>query len=270
MNDTHASPAGPPTLSEEQWQGLARLADLVNAMSGPFAGPVTGTVNRSMELASRYDLGQLLEAVLDTAEALRASGLLKQIGDNADLMADSIRLLAPLLKGSPTQLNALPLADLQNDLKRLHRLLDKAELFSEYAADHLAGPAVRWSVDAAEFAQREALGESIKEAMQTLDHLHRNGTLVWLRDISDYLEDREQQRLLGSLAGSGIGGAANLPERARKLLHGVQAAMDDAAGDADHLGGLSGLLHLMRDPEVQRGLRTLAVLPSYLEDGGTC
>ena len=30
MNDTHASPAGPPTLSEEQWQGLARLADLVN------------------------------------------------------------------------------------------------------------------------------------------------------------------------------------------------------------------------------------------------
>jgi hypothetical protein len=122
-------------------------------------------------------------------------------------------------------------------------------------------------VDAADFARREALGESLQDLLHTLGHLHRNGSLAWLRDMSDYLEDLEQQRLPGSLAGQGIGSAASLSDRARKLLQGVHSAMDDAASDADHLGGVKGLLHLLRDPEVQRGLRALAVLPTYLEGG---
>lgn len=266
MNDApHPAVARTPELSPEQWQGLARLADLINALSGPFAGPLTTTVERTLGLASRHDLVRLLETMIETTEALRASGLLKQIGDNADLMADSIRQLSPLLNTLPEKLDALPLAQLRHDLDRLHRLLDKAELFSDYATAHLAGPAVRWSVDVTEFAQQEALGESLKDLLQTLGHLHRNGSLAWLRDISDYLEDGEQQQLLGSLVRGDIAGAANLPERARELLQGVQAAMDDAAGDSEHLGGISGLLHLLRDPDVQRGLRTLAVLPTYLE-----
>jgi uncharacterized protein YjgD (DUF1641 family) len=39
-----------------------------------------------------------------------------------------------------------------------------------------------------------------------------------------------------------------------------------AAEGAENLGGMKGLLHLLRDPEVQRGLRTLAVMPHYLEN----
>jgi hypothetical protein len=265
------SPTPPPAdaLSPEQWQGLARLADLVNAASGPFAEPMTGALNRTLGLANRYDIGDLAEAVLDTAEALHASGLLALLRDNADLLAESIRSLAPLLGALSEKLNGLPLAELKSDLNRLHALMDKADLLGAYATEHFAGPAARWSVDAADFARREALGESLQDLLQTLGHLHRNGSLAWLRDISDYLEVREQRRLLGGLAGQGVSDAASLPDRARKLLQGVQSAMDDAAADADQLGGVKGLLHLLRDPEVQRGLRALAVLPTYLEGGKT-
>jgi hypothetical protein len=269
MNQATAPTAPPDALSPEQWQGLARLADLVNAVSGPFAGPMTGALDRTLGMANRHDIGDLAEAVLDTAEALRASGLLALLRDNADLLAQSIRLLVPLLARLPETLNGLPLEELKQDVERLHRLMDKTDLLGEYVAEYFAGPAVRMSVDAADFARREALGESLRDLLQTLGHLHRNGSLAWLRDISDYLEDREQQRLLGSLAGQGIDGAASLTARTHKLLRGVQSAMDDAAADADQLGGVKGLLHLLRDADVQRGLRALAVLPAYLEDGNT-
>ncbi len=262
---TAAVPTQALALSAEQWQGLARLADLVNALSGPLAGPVTGTLDHLLGLANRHDLGALSTEVVATIEALHKSGLLRLLRENAELLAGSMALLVPLLGSLPEKLNAMPFAGIRNDLDRLHGLLDKAELLGAYATEHLAGPTVRWSVDAANFAQREALGDSLKDLLQTLSHLHRNGSLAWLRDISDYLDEREQQRLLDSLAEQGIGDAAALPGRARTVLHGVQAALDDAAQDAGHLGGVKGLLHLLRDAEVQRGLRALAVLPTYLQ-----
>ena len=33
-------------------------------------------------------------------------------------------------------------------------------------------------------------------------------------------------------------------------------------------GGLSGLYHMLKDPDVQRGMRIIAVLPVYLEKSG--
>ena len=51
----------------------------------------------------------------------------------------------------------------------------------------------------------------------------------------------------------------------RRLLLDVQAAMDNAAEDAEHVGGVRGLLHHMRHPAVQPGLRALSILPTWLE-----
>lgn len=253
-----------PALSDEQWQGLARLADLVNVISGPFAESATATVNHALAPATPYDLARLCEAVLKTAEALRASGLLELVAINAELLADDSRLLRPLLGGLPEELKAVPSADLASGLDHLIRLLDKMEVFSDYAAKQRSGPAVRRTIDAADYSGREEQAEGLEDLLQTLGRLHRNGSLAWLRDVSNTLKDREQRRSLGTLAGHGTGGA-DPRESARELL--VQAAMDHAAEDTEQLGGAKGLLHLICDPEVQRGLRALAVLPMYLEPG---
>lgn len=264
MNQATSPPATPP-LTDEQWQGLARLADLMNAVSGPFAGPLTGMVNRSMALATRYDTGALAEELLDTTEALRASGLLTLLRDNAELIAESIRQLTPLLAKLPNNLADLPLSDLGNGLSRLHAWLDKADVLGAYVSENFAGPAVGWSVEAVDFARREELSDSLVDVLKTVGHLHRNGTLSWLREISDTVELRRLARLLDGVAGDGVSSAASISERARTLFKGVQDAMHDAEEDSGHLGGIGGLLHLLRDSEVQQGLRALAVLPTYLD-----
>lgn len=253
-----------PALSDAQWQGLAKLADMVNA-APQFAGPLTGQLTELLALSSRYDLTALATSLLDTAQALHSSGLLKQLTENANLIAETIELLVPLAGTLQEKLAAVPFEELKQDLQRVRNLLDKADYLAEFTSKHLAGPLVGWSVQAASFAEREQLSESVTDVLETLGHLHRNGTLSQLREVSDYLQLREQRQLLSDLAGEGIDSLGSLPARAGQLLGGVQAALDDAKEDAGHLGGIKGLLHLLRDPEVQQGMRALAVLPSYLD-----
>jgi uncharacterized protein YjgD (DUF1641 family) len=268
MDDASARTPQIPPLSEQQWQGLARLADMLNAAPA-LAAPMSEGLEGLLRLSARYDLPRLSEALLETGEALRDSGLLRFLSENATLIAETLQLLLPLAGAAQAKLDEIPLREFKQDLARLHRLLDKADLLAEYSSQHLAGPLAEWSVEAADFAQREELAESLKDLLQTLSRLHRNGSLAWLREMSDYAGVREQQRLLSGLADAGVETLGGLPERAQRLMKGVESAMQDAAEDAENLGGMKGLLHLLRDPEVQRGLRTLAVMPYYLEHPGS-
>lgn len=239
MSDMTTTP-----LSQEQWQALGRLADLTTSL--------TGTAE--------------VRELRDTITALSASGFLGALRENADRLTQLIQVGATRLDEAREANAGLSAADRQRDAERLHSLLEKADLLGEYLSANLAGPAVGWSVDLFDFARREAVLESIQEGLVTLGHLHRNGTLKWLRDSSDYLDILEQKRLLSSLAEDGIEGLGDIPEQARKVLIGAREALKDADADADHLGGIKGLFHLLRDPEVQQGIRALAVLPAHLTD----
>ncbi|MET0028090.1 MAG: DUF1641 domain-containing protein [Candidatus Thiodiazotropha sp.] len=267
--NNRAIQASSPILSPAQWQGLARLADWVNALSGPLAEPASGSITRFMNLATQHDLPEITESLVETLEALHHSGLLKVIAQNADLIAGSIQLLVPLIGTLTEQIDRQPWQQIKQDQQRLHELLDKVEILQTTMRQQFAGPAVRWSVDAVNFAQQETLGESIKDLLQTLGHLHRNGSLAWLRNTSDYLDRDTQAQLLAELTSPQVADrAAGIPAKARRLLQQLQAAVDDASQDTPNLGGIKGLIHLLRDPEVQRGLRVLAVLPGFL-DGNT-
>ena len=97
---TAAVPTQALALSAEQWQGLARLADLVNALSGPLAGPVTGTLDPLLGLANRHDLGALSTDVVATIQALPQSGLLRLLRATSTLLPGCTALTICLLASS--------------------------------------------------------------------------------------------------------------------------------------------------------------------------
>ncbi|WP_139112072.1 DUF1641 domain-containing protein, partial [Acidithiobacillus thiooxidans] len=60
--------------------------------------------------------------------------------------------------------------------------------------------------------------------------------------------------------------AASLMQSGKLMAAALaDAAEHEATGKA---GGLSGLYHMLKDPDVQRGMRVVAVLPVYLEKAG--
>jgi len=186
-----------PTLTGQQWQGLAVLGDAV-ARSG-------------------YDADTLIEAMR--------------------LEIETVTRLASLL---------------------------------QFLTGPAAGPITRSIVATTSFAVSNDLMAAASDAAVTLSKLHRNGTLKALRDWSEEANHAVHALDWDKLASEALPGAArNGTPSLSRVAGAVRQAAKDADADAGQLGGLTGLLHMLRDPEVQHGMRTLMVLPGYLRRAGT-
>lgn len=257
-------------LSEEQWAGLARLGDLGNrlagAIDGSLGGPATTAVDRLGALDSRYDLGTLVEKVVGVLSALDRAGLLDHLRDNAQFAADSLDVLAPVLSQWLQRLDQLPADELKADAEFALSLLRKARVIGQVIDDKLAGELTGKAVGITEFMQRNQTDEALAEMLVQLGRMYRSGLLSRLGDLADYVAGLKEGADVESLFGDLV---KTMPTDAigqtMHLLHSAEDAMRDARKDEKHLGGYSGMLHLFRDKNVQKGLRMLSVLPIYLE-----
>jgi len=256
-------------LTQAQWEGLARLGDLGNRigalMDGPLAGPATESLDRLGRLHARHDLLELGENLIATVDALERAGLLRLVRDNAEFIGDSLDTLIPMLSQWMEQLGQLPVEELKADVEMLFKTLRRLRLMGDFVEENLAGDIVANTVRISGFMQDNQTDQAIAELLVLVGKLHRNGLLNRAGDMADYLAGMTEGTDAESLAGSMVEDASQLHfEQLSRLLHGAERAMDDVQNDASHLGGITGLMHLLRDKEVQKGLRMLSVLPGYM------
>jgi len=197
---------------------------------------------------------------------LREAGLLELLRENAQPLAETISLLAPLSGELVGTLRELPLDKLREELGEWQALYAKLKaargFFDGEVADALTGQLV----EAGRFWQDNDLEASLADLMKTVSRLHESGMLARVRELADYLDaslqDVEHEPMLADL----VKAADKFQlKRMGQLMEGLDQAMDDAGREEGHLGGTGGLWHLLRDKQVQKGLRTLFILPVYLE-----
>lgn len=265
----HANVSDGP-LTQAQWEGLARLGDLGNRLGtlvdGPMAGPATAGIDRLGALYAQYDLAELGEKLIATVEALERAGLLHLIRENADFIGDSLETLLPLLSQWMEQVARLPVEELKADVEMLFKTMRRLRLMGDFVEENLAGDITAGTVRLSGFLQENETDQAIAELAILLGKLHRNGLLVRAGDLADYLAGVTEGTDIESMTGSMVHSAPQ--ERINQLLsliHGAEQAMKDAKAEDEQLGGVSGLIHLMRDKEVQKGLRILSALPTYMD-----
>lgn len=257
-------------LTQAQWAGLARLGDLGNRLGalvdGPLSGPATAGVDRLGRLYARHDLLELGENLIATVDALERAGLLRLIRDNAEFVGDSLDTLLPVLSQWMNRIAQLPVEDFQADLETLFKTLRRVRLMGDFIEEHLAGSLSASAVRLSGFLQDNETDQAIAELAVLLGKLHRNGLLARAGELTDYLAGLTEGTNVEALAGSMVEEASQVRfEQFSRLIHSAERAMQDVENDADHLGGVSGLVHLLRDKEVQKGLRMLSVLPAYMQ-----
>lgn len=261
-------------LTEAQWAGLARLGDLGNRLGalldGPLAGPATAGLDRLGELGSRYDFETLGVAVLDLVEALHRAGLLRLWRDNAEFIGSSIETLAPVLSEWIEQAARMPLDDTRADIAALLRWMHRLRVFGEFVETELSSELASGAVDLTTFLQQNDTEPALREAAVQLGRIYRSGLLARLGEASEWIAGTSEDISLESLAGGLVRGApANMAVRLARLLRGLEEAMAAAERGEVHLGGLGGLLHLLRDKDVQKGLYVLSVMSLSLSDQAT-
>lgn len=255
------------TLTPEQWQGLGRLADWVVALDpltrGPTALATVNAVTGLAQLYARYDLAHLAEETLGALQALSDSGLLAMLRDNAASAAQSLQLFAPVLEQITAYLKRVPLDQLKADLTLIHQLLSKLRALSTFVDEHVADDLSVAGARLGEALATNDPGAALSDALATLEHLRANGTLTRITEWSDLLSQTQEAFDWAQL----IGQAQTLPwHKLGELVQGINAALDEAGKTEETSGGVRGLLALMRDPQVQHGLRTLALLTRHIQN----
>lgn len=260
-------------LTDAQWAGLARLGDLGNRLSplfdDTFTGPATAALGRLGELDSRHDLATLTEKFVQTVDTLEQAGLLRLLRDNAEFIANTVDVLAPLAVQWLEQLSRLPADELRQDVAFALEALRKTRLLTEFAREHLGEELTARAIEAVRFVQHNQADEALTEMLVQLGRVYRSGMLARLGGLAEYIAGLEEGTDFRHLAGSlvdvvpdeGLEGLGVLT----KLLSGIDQAVKKAQQGGDELGGYAGMLHLLRDADVQKGLRVLTLLPTYLE-----
>ena len=262
-------------LTAQQLAGLARLGDLVHGLTAAPAG-AQGALGEALvrggDWYARYDLPALAESTLGALDALHRAGLLDAVRDNAAFVAESLATLTPMLGQWTEAAKNIPWQRLQQHARTADRLLTQLEAISTFIDQHLAGKLVELGVEMGQLWADTEADTSLREALETLAVLRRNGTLRRLRDASDQLDALLKSVNLDALAsdfvqvgGDGKGGMVEVVA----LLLNLLRALDQAARSAPTAkGGLGGLLKLLRDPEVQQGMEVIARLPAALQGAG--
>jgi len=277
MDQKTNDPNGPTTdqgrqgLTAEQWQGLARLADVAGAVDaalrGPLGAPAAELAQTAGEVYAEHDVPALAREVVETLAAWRDAGLLQTLRDNAQPIAETLALLAPLAGELVAQLRDLPLAKLRDELGEWQTLYAKLKAARAFFDGDVADALTGQLVEAGQFWQENNLEAALADLLSTVARLHESGMLARVRELADYLDASAQDLDRPALVTDLVKAADKAQlHRMGQFMEGLDQAMEDAGRDEGHLGGTGGLLHLLRDKQIQKGLRTLFILPVYLEE----
>ena len=263
----HALAAGTAesTLTPRQLGGLALLGELGarlgEAWQPEFAAPLAEVVQRAGSLFERHDLPGLLDDTLGALGALRASGLLAALRDNAAFIAQSLEQLQPLVLQLMQLAEKVPVDGLLHDLATARALLDKLRTLTAFFEQHLAAKTTETLVELGALWQQTELDAALRDAAETLGALHHDGTLARLRDASSMLASAAQSSNADALASGAVqslgtmSALSSLPGMLRMagdMAAAWQASAAIAADGRASKGGLGGLLHLLRDPATQQ------------------
>ena len=270
LSPSSAKAAGTQNLTPQQWQGLARLADMVNnidsSLQGSSGNPFTGAVQELSQSVSDYDLPTLLISALESLKAYQESGLLKKAQDNAALINDSIDLLTPLTGELVEKLKEFSFAEIKQELTELRTVYKKIAISWQLLEKYFVPEISQNLIDSAAFWQENELQDSLADFLKTVSHLHKTGTFERIREFSDYLAVVNEQIDFDALMKDSIAAIKNVNlDKVGRLSESLDKAMEDASRHESTMGGASGLFRLLRNKDVQKGLRTLSILPVYLD-----
>lgn len=138
-------------------------------------------------------------------------------------------------------------------LGRLANRYQRVEEAGELLAREFGGPLTERTLEFAELVQDPHLGHTLREVNETLSVLAETGLLERLREFLRFARESgnylETDRLVAEIT-KGLGKLPLSELRAALNFEGVSNRKLPS-------GGWSGLLRVMRDPEVQRGLVVL-------------
>ena len=268
-----------PTLTPEQWAGLARLGDLANGaeqfMESPAGAMPMELALRAGSWNERYDLDGSIEELLETLKVLRESGLLKLLRENAGFVTESIALLTPFVPVLLDSLRKIPITQLMAAMEIFGDMMPKLTALLEFLKGPAGSAVVSKLKELGDLWQETAADTTIVEALRLLKQLQDDGNLQRIADLSQQIgllaENIDMEGLLGQFIEQGKNSA--LLTTVSGLMHSGQLMAHALADAAEHeatgkAGGISGLYHMLKDPDVQRGMRVVAVLPVYLEKAG--
>ncbi|AEK58087.1 DUF1641 domain-containing protein [Acidithiobacillus caldus] len=269
-----------PNLTAEQWAGLARLGDLAQGMEALMGSPVAALPMRLAVQAGdwneRYALDESLRELLETVQALRAAGVLRLLRENAAFVMESLDLLRPLLPKLLEILKSVPLEELVAAGRSLADLLPKVQALIHFLQGAAGQDLARALRRAGDLWEETRADESVVATLKLLRRLQEDGNLERLADLSEQIgllaETIDLSALVGNLIEENrenplLNSFAALVHLGNSLSHALAESAEHAA-KGDHRGGISGLYHMLKDPEVQRGMRVVAALPVYLEKSG--
>lgn len=259
---------------ENLFSMLRKLHTVGDFVEKRLAGDITaGAVSFSDFLRINHT-DEAITDLLILLGRLQRSGILANAGrwaesaaglfDNESSIA-SAKSLMPLLSKWLEQLAELPIDEVKTDVQALFLLMRKLRSVAEFIDTHLAGELTAGAVSAAEFVHDNATDKAISELLIMLGQLHRSGLLAnagrWAERLAGLTDGMDvassTSQLVNKVPGQSL-------EQLRRLIHSAQDAVADVGPDGKDLGGITGLMRLLRDKDVQKGLRLLAVLPTEI------
>ncbi len=274
MTATHDS-LHPSPLSAEQWAGLARLGALVHegeqALGQPATQSLVGFLRKLGDANERYALDDTLTEVLETLTALRESGVLRWIRENAGLVTETLALLRPFIPEILESLKSISAKELLEALKTLGTLLAKMHALEAFLGGEAGQDLVSALRRAGNLWEETRADETLAKTLRLLARLEEDGSLERLAVLSRWFalleETVDPLALTGDLVRAGRDNPLlSLPARLGRSAEAVVQTLEETP--PEKTGGLGGLYRMLRDPEVQRGLRVLAVLPARLKEAG--
>ena len=268
-----------PSLSPEQWAGLARLGDMVSGaesfLGSPASSAVMGLALRFGDWNERYQLDASVEELLSTLNALRDTGILKWVRDNAQFVRDNVALVEEFFPQILNVMQEIPWTVLPQALAVLGNVLPRLQALWNFLQTDAGNDLVAQLKKLGDLWEETRADESMIAALRLLRQLQEDGNLQRVADLSRQIallaETIPLQSLLGQLLQEQESGP--LVSSFATLMHSGQAMTKALADAAEHeargkAGGISGLYHMLKDPDVQRGMRVVAVLPVYLQKAG--
>ena len=190
-----------------------------------------------------------------------------------ELSAEQWRGLAKLAESTTEALgeafsgdDAPTAEEIRQYVQLLRRLMEIMAAVRAFVGTDLAGELTGASIKAMAFSRENDLPAAVGDALLTVSHLHRNGTFARVREISDQVAGLTSGVETDALVAAIVERVSASPlSRTGAMTRTVEDVVEGVEDEQPDLGGLRGLLHMLQDEEVQRGLVTLASVPGKLQ-----
>lgn len=161
--------------------------------------------------------------------------------------------------------------ELEAMARALPKFLRAGQASLAFVQKYWAGDITELIVAATAYVQRHEIDVALLDLLETVESLHRNQVFELLRTLADYYQGVHDNLHIPALFGD-LMEKAEQSERIDTLGHRlthldqIMAAAENAlleeAGQAQERfkGGWSGIYHLLRDPQTQRGLHQMITL----------